>query len=1311
MGNSAFFADLSRRAPMIDRRLKIEALERRLLLAADFGDAPEPYPTLLADNGARHEAVGPMLGATRASEADGLPALDADGDGSDDGVTFGTLRVGQLGASVVVNVQNAPAGAKLDAWIDFNGDGNWGGPGEQILANAVVTNGLNVLTFDVPGSTFSGVTYARVRISSIGSLSYVGAALDGEVEDYEVTIVPPAPSLGRYVAHDIATSESDYTRSAYPADIDNDGDMDIIGTSRDGLVWHENMGAGSFTAHLMSTSEDAPRYVQVMDFDRDGDLDILTIEADPDPQWSGNWIAIHENLGSGDFDVRGLVRIYSQQWMSAQDVDLDGDTDLLINNGYYENQDGTFDLRRLNYVDAEMHHAVDVDRDGDLDLVSTELDDGGFGWQENNGGMYFTRHHVSRDAYWVSAGDIDRDGDFDLIAARQLGEGLAWYENDGNYGFTTHEIAPWPYGNGYRFTMSDIEGDGDLDLVALGDEYDGLWVYRNDGDGVFTEEVLMPTIEQVQALATADMDGDGDLDIISGQFSRGEVWGNLTWYENVNSAVTVEHLGGVIDENSSDPGRVVFRRTGAVNEGLTINFALAGTATYLQDYLLTGIAAFAGNAGTIYFPAGIDAVEVTVTAIADNWLESNETVQISLLSGRDYLIDSQLASIVHIVDDEAGDFGDAPEHYPTTLIKDGARHAAYGPMLGANRDSESNGQPTDQSNGDNLLASGEDGIQFGSLQVGEFGGSVTVTLSGRSTARLDAWIDFDGDGSWSGAQEQIAVSQLVQSGANVITFDVPSDAKSGVTHARFRVSIGGGLGPIGAAPDGEVEDVAVTIRPPRATIPVFEGTAILNYTSALSRVTTADLDGDGDLDALAAIENAGDIYWYENLGPQLFERHVVYLDAYEPSRLITADIDGDGDVDILAPGYHSIEWYRNNGAGSFSRTWISTGFILNSVEAIDLDADGDLDLLAAGDPTALGGGLAWYENDRNFFEYHLIDSVSASLPVTADFDYDGDLDIVAGIGGINQTLKLYRNDGSEQFAAATLEPEISNYGSLLATDLNRDGLEDVLFVRERNNTYEFGWLQNDGTGDFQKRILVESSRYHGTPAIADIDGDGDQDLLVPVYASNRLLLFANHGDGNFIQSAIDLGATGVVSVTAGDFDGDGDLDLLTGRATSTPMVYYENQNLFASGDFDGDGDVDGRDFLAWQRGASPKPLAGNDLADWQSTYGYTAPEPLAVVTEDAALVSPIAAKAAIDEALAEAAVAPTRSAVLVLPVATVQQSRQKVLAERPVVYHSHDQVFAELGMPSRTFVRDFGDIVTRRDIRPRALLAASDWDE
>ena len=74
--------------------LRLEALEQRVLLAADFGDAPAPYPTLLAENGAQHTATGPTLGATRDSEANGAHSATANADGTDeDGVTLSTLQV------------------------------------------------------------------------------------------------------------------------------------------------------------------------------------------------------------------------------------------------------------------------------------------------------------------------------------------------------------------------------------------------------------------------------------------------------------------------------------------------------------------------------------------------------------------------------------------------------------------------------------------------------------------------------------------------------------------------------------------------------------------------------------------------------------------------------------------------------------------------------------------------------------------------------------------------------------------------------------------------------------------------------------------------------------------------------------------------------------------------------------------------------------------------------------------------------------------------------------------------------------------
>ncbi|MFC1596391.1 choice-of-anchor Q domain-containing protein [Planctomycetota bacterium] len=158
------------------------------------------------------------------------------------------------------------------------------------------------------------------------------------------------------------------------------------------------------------------------------------------------------------------------------------------------------------------------------------------------------------------------------------------------------------------------------------------------------------------------------------------------------------------------------------------------------------------------------------------------------------------------------DYGDAPDGpYPTLLASNGARHTATGPTLGANRDTESDGQPNASAAGDdtNGAPNDEDGVTVGALTQGE---TVNLTIDvGGATGYVDAWIDFNADGDWLDAGEKIHGDQLAV-GTHQIAVTVPTDATPGTTYARFRVSTVGGLDPDGAAADGEVEDYAVTIQ-------------------------------------------------------------------------------------------------------------------------------------------------------------------------------------------------------------------------------------------------------------------------------------------------------------------------------------------------------------------------------------------------------------------------------------------------------------------------------------------------------------------
>ena len=163
----------------------------------DFGDAGGSFPTRLPI-GARHIlGSGLSLGSNVDGEPDGQPDARAAGDGADeDGVTFGTLRAGANEAAITVNA-TVPAAAVLNAWIDFNQDGDWDDNGEQIFVDQALSGGDNNLTAAIPADATVGQATARFRVSSVAGYGVSGLAVDGEVEDYFVTIAAASRSAGR----------------------------------------------------------------------------------------------------------------------------------------------------------------------------------------------------------------------------------------------------------------------------------------------------------------------------------------------------------------------------------------------------------------------------------------------------------------------------------------------------------------------------------------------------------------------------------------------------------------------------------------------------------------------------------------------------------------------------------------------------------------------------------------------------------------------------------------------------------------------------------------------------------------------------------------------------------------------------------------------------------------------------------------------------------------------------------------------------------------------------------------------------------
>lgn len=167
----------------------------------DHGDAPAPYPTLEADDGPTHPIIaGFGLGLLHDGEPDGLLDATAEGDDNsnlddDDGVALPDVLVpGSVAtASVTINTGSKPQ-ARLQGWIDFNGDGDWDDPGEQVFTNRSLGTGTHSLDFAVPVNAEPGTTFARFRYGYENDLPPTGPSpRGGEVEDYVVSILSDKP--------------------------------------------------------------------------------------------------------------------------------------------------------------------------------------------------------------------------------------------------------------------------------------------------------------------------------------------------------------------------------------------------------------------------------------------------------------------------------------------------------------------------------------------------------------------------------------------------------------------------------------------------------------------------------------------------------------------------------------------------------------------------------------------------------------------------------------------------------------------------------------------------------------------------------------------------------------------------------------------------------------------------------------------------------------------------------------------------------------------------------------------------------------
>ncbi len=333
--------------------------------------------------------------------------------------------------------------------------------------------------------------------------------------------------------------------------------------------------------------------------------------------------------------------------------------------------------------------------------------------------------------------------------------------------------------------------------------------------------------------------------------------------------------------------------------------------------------------------------------------------------------------------------------------------------------------------------------------------------------------------------------------------------------------------------------------------------------------TGIDLDQDGDIDVIGAALYGHELAWWDNDGDQNFIKTTIEdnFDHARPTQCI--DLDKDGHIDVVGAGIYLVAWWKNNGDETFTKFIIDDSFdSTTAIHVIDIDGDNDLDVLGASQRDE----IVYWENDgnQNFNNKYIIadDFVNAWSVYGVDLDDDGDTDVIGAAAHGNE-VAWWENVGAPNFIKHAIDNALYSAVGAVAADLNQDGDIDVVAASSPDGNDGLYWYENDGNQNFSQHEISGYPRNASAlrdGSIADLDGDGDLDILTPEFYSSGIFWWENDGNQNFTAHTVTTPFSGATSVYAVDMDDDGDLDILGTSEGWNEVAWFENDPIPYSSD-------------------------------------------------------------------------------------------------------------------------------------------------
>ena len=798
------------------------------------------------------------------------------------------------------------------------------------------------------------------------------------------------------------------------------------------------------------------------------------------------------------------------------------------------------------YTESEARKFIvgDINGDGRLDVITN-----GLNWHSQQvDGQFREESKLGPNVVDLKLADFNNDGALDMVYLH-VGPYNYYYDdnlilrlNQGGGAFGQEIIINsfWNFANS-KLLVDDLDNDGLDDIVVLYRSFIATW-YKNNGSGNFTEVATIDPGTTIVSLSIVDWDGDGDKDFFMSDSS-----GKLSWYENINGLGAFPNQVLVYQGNTSYIDRIKnFRFNDFDLDGDQDLFALGESSQY--DYQ---IVVFENTGSTILSDfTAISTENVTQFEFNDN--NQDGLVDILFVGETQSFSNRNLFKVNQKQDNSFFEqewidyLSEDQTHIKTVdLYQDGNTDFLY-----------------------------IRNVNFSTLTPSTSKIMIINDISEKTEHSPINYFDYDLSGLVG--QFQFDIGDLNGDGQEDIVVAAPQSNRL-LWYQNL----------IGQPVFAEMKDLNIAVEN--------------NFNGQVLKIFDWDQDGNNDLLATSPT----DLYLYTN--NTSLNNGLLLLDSIDSNTIRIGDFDQDNDTDILAVDLKDLNFkvYYNDGNNNFnSALLLSNPSQLKrsfKIYPTDVGGDGDADIVVAWCYCVLGSSndynqLEYIENLGTSFASPQVISSSSSEIDFINFQNATDL---AQNGEVNLILRNFGKIAQRIYSPTTqnlgfiqdLTQNLGNWSIYELTDVDQDGDIDIPFY----SNGDFGWITSQNGNWSSITIKLSNIDVLRDAKFADMDGDGDKDILVYVDNYDYLRWYQNNNNQFDDEDNFFIGpySSQIESKTYADPDLDGDIDILgyfedqliwkenydglgsytTGRNIGDPILPFNFDKIFVT-DIDSDNDLD-----------------------------------------------------------------------------------------------------------------------------------------